>query len=134
MSSKANYEGGCLCGAVRYRAAAAPINERVCHCRLCQKVLGASFNARILFRADEVTIEGAPDFVHTSPDLKRGFCPRCGTTLFSHRLSASAIGVTAGSLDDPSLFKPQMHIFVASKQPWLTIDDGLPQHEGMPPP
>lgn len=134
MSQEITYQGGCLCGAVRYRTASAPINARVCHCRLCQKAIGASFNARVLFRADEVTVEGAVDYVHTSADLKRGFCPRCGTTLFSRRLSNDTIGVTSGSLDDPSLFKPQMHIYVASKQPWLVIDDGLPQHEGMPPP
>jgi hypothetical protein len=127
------YQGGCLCGAVRYRMAAAPINERICHCRLCQKVIGASFNARLLFRADAVTIEGSADSLHTSADLKRGFCPRCGTTLFSRRISNGTIGVTSGSLDDPSLFKPQMHIYVASKQPWLVIDDGLPQHQGAPP-
>jgi hypothetical protein len=134
MSHETTYQGGCLCGAVRYRVAAAPINERVCHCRLCQKVIGAAFNGRLLFRAEEVSIEGPVDYVHTSADLKRGFCPRCGTTLFSHRLSAKATGVTAGSLDDPALFKPQMHIYVASKQPWLVINDGLPQFEGPPPP
>ncbi|TIY10321.1 MAG: GFA family protein, partial [Mesorhizobium sp.] len=54
----ARYRGGCLCGAVRYRTDATPINERVCHCRLCQKALGAAFNARVLFRIDDVTIDG----------------------------------------------------------------------------
>lgn len=134
MSHEITYHGGCLCGAVRYRATGAPINERVCHCRLCQKVIGATFNARLLFRAGAVAVEGAVDYVHTSADLKRGFCPRCGTTLLSRRISNDTLGVTAGSLDDPSLFKPQMHIYVASKQPWLVIDDGLPQHQGAPPP
>ncbi|TIW52877.1 MAG: GFA family protein, partial [Mesorhizobium sp.] len=52
------YQGGCLCGAVRYRAEVAPINERVCHCRICQKAIGAAFNARLLFRIDDVTVEG----------------------------------------------------------------------------
>jgi hypothetical protein len=134
MSREIIYQGGCLCGAVRYRVSASPINERICHCHLCQKAIGATFNARLLFRAEDVTIEGQVDYVHTSPDLRRGFCPRCGTTLFSNRLSAAALGVTAGSLDDPALFKPQMHIYVASKQPWLVIDDSLPQFEGPPPP
>jgi hypothetical protein len=129
-----NYLGGCLCGAVRYRAAVAPINERVCHCRLCQKALGASFNARVLFSIDDVVVTGDVAYVNSSPGLKRGFCPGCGTTMFSRRDAAGVIGVTAGSLDDPALFKPQMHIFTASRQPWIVIDDGLPQYEGAPPP
>jgi hypothetical protein len=55
---KLTYPGGCLCGAVRYLVTGSPINERICHCRLCQKALGASFNARMLFKAEEVAVEG----------------------------------------------------------------------------
>ncbi|MEZ2330901.1 GFA family protein [Mesorhizobium sp. RCC_202] len=127
------YQGGCLCGAVRYKAGAEPINERVCHCGLCQKAIGATFNARLLFRLDDVTIEGHVATINTSPDLKRGFCPACGTTMFSRRDSRGMIGITSGSLDDPSVFKPDMHFWTASKQPWLRLDDGLPQYEGAPP-
>ena len=127
------YQGGCLCKAVRYSTDAAPINERVCHCRLCQTAIGAAFNARVLFRIDDVTIEGPLATVNTSPDLKRGFCPNCGTTMFSRRDSAGIIGITTGSLDDPTGFNPQMHIFTASKQPWVVLDDGVPQYEGAPP-
>jgi hypothetical protein len=61
------YEGGCLCGAVRYRADAAPVNQRVCHCRLCQKAIGAAFNARLLFRVEDVTFDGLVETVHSSP-------------------------------------------------------------------
>ena len=127
------YEGGCLCGGVRYRAEGEPVNERICHCRLCQKAIGAAFNARILFRVEAVAIEGPAATVNSSPDLQRGFCPECGTTLFSRRASAGVIGLTTGSLDDPSLFRPQMHIWTSSRQPWVTIEDGLPQFEGAPP-
>jgi hypothetical protein len=123
-----------LCKAVRYTAEAEPLNERICHCRICQKAIGAAFNARVLFRIDDVTIDGPLATVNSSPDLQRGFCASCGTTLFSRRPAAGIIGVTTGSLDDPSLFRPQMHIWTASKQPWVVLDDGLPQHEGAPPP
>lgn len=129
----AKYKGGCVCGTIRYSADAAPINERICHCRLCQRAIGAAFNARVLFRIEDVSIEGPWASVNTSPDLKRGFCPNCGTTMFSRRDSAGIIGITTGSLDDPSLFHPQMHIFIASKQPWVMLDDGLPQYEAGPP-
>jgi len=133
MQAMTKYAGGCLCGTVRYGTDAKPINQRVCHCRLCQKAIGAAFNARLLFRIDDVTVEGTVATVNSSPDLKRAFCPRCGTTLFSRRDGAGIMGVTAGSLDDPSLFKPDMHFWTASMQPWLQLDDGLPRHEGAPP-
>jgi hypothetical protein len=118
---------------VRYRAEAEPINERICHCRKCQKAIGAAFNARVLFAIDALEVDGPVAMANSSPDLERGFCPRCGTTMFSRRDSAGIIGVTTGSLDDPSAFRPQMHIWTASKQPWVVIDDGLPQYEGAPP-
>jgi hypothetical protein len=127
------YEGGCLCGAVRYAAEAEPINERICHCRLCQKAIGAAFNARVLFRIDDVTLSGPVETVRSSPQLERGFCPRCGTTIFSRRDAAGIMGLTSGSLDDPSLFRPQMHIFTGSRQPWVKLDDGLPQYPDGPP-
>ena len=79
-----------------YAPTSTPINERICHCRLCQKAIGAAFNARVLFRIDDVTIEGPLATVNTSPDLKRGFCPSCGTTMFSRRDSAGIIGITTG--------------------------------------
>jgi hypothetical protein len=127
------YEGGCLCGAIRYVVEAQPINERICHCRLCQRAIGAAFNARLLFRIDDVMLTGPVETVHSSPSLKRGFCSRCGTTIFSKRESAGIMGITSGSLDDPSLFKPQLHMWTASKQPWVRLDDGLPEFAEAPP-
>lgn len=127
------YEGGCLCGAVRYKAEGEPINQRVCHCQLCQKAIGAAFNARVLFPIKDVAVQGEVAMMNSSPELKRGFCPRCGTTMFSRRDGAGVVGIMTGSLDEPGVFKPQMHIYTAFKQPWLVIDDGLPQYEGAPP-
>ena len=127
------YEGGCLCGAVRYVAEGMPVNERVCHCRLCQKAVGAAFHARLLFRLADVRLSGPVETFDSSPALARGFCRHCGTTIFSSRKSAGVVGLTAGSLDDPSLFRPTMHIWTSSRQPWLKLDDGLPQYaEGAP--
>ena len=126
-------QGGCLCGAVRYRTTAEPVNQRVCHCRLCQKAIGAAFNARVLMRIPDVEISGPFGAFNSSDSLERGFCPGCGTTLFSRRPAAGIMGLTSGSLDDPSAFAPDMHIWTASKQPWVTLADGLPQHEAGPP-
>ena len=126
------FTGGCLCGAVRYTATA-PINQRICHCRLCQRAIGAAFNARVLVRVADVTLQGRVATRNSSDALERGFCPDCGTTLFSRRPAAGLMGLTTGSLDDPSLFAPEMHIWTSAKQPWVVIDDGLPQYLQAPP-
>ena len=129
----AKYEGGCLCGAVRYAAKGSPINERICHCRLCQKAIGAAFNARLLFHDNEVNLTGPVSTFHSSPELMRGFCRHCGTTVFSARKGVGVVGLTAGSLDDPSVFRQTMHIWISSRQVWMKLDDGLPQYaEGAP--
>ncbi|CAN7421670.1 GFA family protein [Aminobacter sp. LjRoot7] len=122
------YQGGCMCGAVRYAVEAEPLNERVCHCRSCQKAIGAAFNARLMFRAEQVAMSGPVKTALSSPGVKRSFCAECGTTVLSGRESAGVLAVTSGSLDDPDLFAPTMHIWVSSKQPWLKLDDGLPQY------
>ncbi|MFC7738468.1 GFA family protein [Roseomonas sp. GCM10028921] len=127
------YEGGCLCGALRYVAEGTPINQRICHCRLCQKALGAAFNARLLLRADDVRLSGPAGRFHSSPALERGFCRNCGTTVFSARQGAGLMGLTAGSLDDPGQFRPDMHFWTSSRQPWLRFSDGLPQYLEGPP-
>ena len=129
----APYAGGCLCGAIRYQASGRPLNERICHCRLCQKVIGAAFNARTLFRADQVVVSGPVGRFNSSDDLVRGFCLRCGATLLSERPSKGLVGLTAATLDDPSVFRPTMHIWTSSRQPWVALNDGLPQYpEGAP--
>ena len=129
----AMFLGGCLCGAVRYETTAEPVNQRICHCRICQKAIGAAFNARVLMRITDVAISGPIGTFHSSEALERGFCQRCGSTVFSRRMSAGIMGLTVGSLDDPSVFAPDMHFWTSSKQPWLKITDGLPQHPEGPP-
>lgn len=127
------YEGGCFCGAVRYVADGEPVNERVCHCRMCQQAIGAAFNARLLFRGIDITLRGRFKTFQSSPDLKRGFCGRCGTTVFSARESTHTIAITAATLDEPERFRPGMHIWTASQQPWAEIADELPRYpEGAP--
>lgn len=122
------FKGGCVCNAVRYATTGEPVNQRICHCRLCQKAIGAAFNARVLMRIEDVSITGPVATFHTSETLERGFCTQCGSSVFSRRAAAGVMGLTAGTLDDPSLFKPDMHFWVSSKQDWLNISDGLPQY------
>jgi len=84
-------------------------------------------------RIEHVVISGPISTFHSSETLERGFCSHCGSSIFSRRISAGVIGLTVGSLDEPSLFKPDMHFWVSSKQAWLTIADNLPQYPEGPP-
>ncbi len=121
-------EGGCLCGACRYETDAAPLNVRACHCRICQKATGAPFYARVAVPLDAVTISGPVGWYHSSPELRRGFCTRCGTTLFSERAAANIVGLTMGSLDDPDRFTPEVQIWTSSRQPWVALGEAIPPH------
>lgn len=128
------YWGGCRCGAVRFQVRAAPMNVRVCHCRICQKTTGQPFFARAMFARDAVEISGRTERHPSSARIDRAFCPRCGTPLFAEPKDAPArIGVSLGAFDDANALPPTEHIFVASKVDWLQLDDGLPQFQERPP-
>ena len=121
-------EGGCLCGAVRFKARGEPINVRVCHCRKCQKAMGSPFYARALFPQDALTVEGDTGRYPSSDALERVFCKTCGTRLMSWRTNGTAAGVALATFDDRNAFAPTEHIWVSEKMHWVTLDDGLPQH------
>jgi hypothetical protein len=113
------HEGGCLCGAIRYRAVGEPANVRLCHCRICQQVTGQPFNARAQYRAEAVEVTGEPLWWATSDAVTRGSCPTCGVTIFGKRASAGMIGFTLASMDQPATFSPADHIWVESALPWV---------------
>lgn len=122
------YDGGCLCGQVRWRATAVPANVRICHCRLCQKATGGAFFARAIFRADDIAWQGETTAWPSSPRIDRLSCARCGTPMFARPKDAPArLGVSLATLDDPGAIAPTVHIWVSSKLDWLKLDDGLPQ-------
>ena len=126
--------GGCLCGAVRYTVSGAPINVRVCHCRLCQKASGQPFFARALYPRDQVEIEGETAGFRSSADLERRFCPRCGTGLFAARVSApDRFAVTLATLDDPGALEPEVQIWTSRRIGWVERLDEVPAFPEFPP-
>jgi hypothetical protein len=126
-------EGGCLCGAVRFRAEGEPNSVRICHCRNCQKAMGSPFFARARYDQRALTVEGETARYPTSEHLDRVFCPRCGTRLFAWRRDGTMAGVALAVFDDRNAFAPTEHIWVSEKMAWVRLDDGLPQHaEGVP--
>lgn len=124
-------EGGCACGAVRYRMAGAPMFVHCCHCRWCQRESGAAFALNAMIEADRVVLlEGAPSIVPT-PSASGGGqafarCPDCRVALWSNYAGAgdAVRFVRVGTLDQPDRLPPDIHIHTASKQPWVVIPEG----------
>lgn len=122
------YEGGCACGAVRFRVEAAPLGVRICHCRICQKAMGAPFLAVASFPKAAVAVTGETARWRSSERLWRHYCPQCGSRVTLEPLDGDRLGFPLASLDDPAALHPEMHIWVASRVPWIVLDDGLPQY------
>jgi hypothetical protein len=121
-------EGGCLCGAVRFKTEGEPANVRICHCRNCQKAMGSPFFARALFDQRALNVEGGTAQYPSSEALERVFCKRCGSRLFSRRTNGTMVGVALAAFDDRHAFTPTEHIWVSEKMDWVRLDDGLKQY------
>ena len=119
--------GGCLCGAVRYEASPTHREGYYCHCRMCQLAFGSTRAAFVNLRKAEVrwTVQ-APTHYASSKIARRGFCARCGTPLSFEYLASERMDLSAGSLDDPSAFRPTTHFAAESRVPSWHTDDGLP--------
>ncbi len=125
--------GGCLCGQVRFTTEGEPLNVRFCHCRLCQRAMGAPFFARALFVRSAIRIEGETEAFPTSERIVRVFCPKCGTRIMAERVDGSAAGLALTLFDEPGAWAAECHIFTETMVPWLVFGDGLPQYPERPP-
>jgi len=122
------FTGGCLCGAVRYRAGA-PLREVIaCHCSQCRRQSG-HFAAHTSVPLDRFWLERdtALTWYRASPAAERGFCRVCGSSLFWKPSDEPRISITAGSLDGPTGLSISHHIFCADKGDYYEIGDGKPQ-------
>ena len=130
MSAEEIHDGGCLCGAVRYRAHGLPTQVNHCHCRMCQRASGAPVVTWATFPADRVEwTTGTPARRRSSEIAERGFCASCGSALlWQEDARKELIDITAGTLDRPEAIRPEDHIFTESAVPWLRMDDGLPRY------
>ncbi len=122
-------EGGCLCGRLRYRITADPIDAGYCHCRLCQRASGAPVLAWLTVPlAGFEYVAGTPHIVWSSKNGQREYCHDCCSQLvFRHVDTGETIDVTIATLDDPHCISPQYHIWTRSRINWLHIGDDLPQ-------
>ncbi len=124
-------EGGCDCRFVRYRLQTRPLFVHCCHCRWCQRESGASFALNAMIEADRVTnLGGELEIVDTPSASGKGQliarCPRCKVAGWSNYAGAGPVVkfVRVGTLDNPDALPPDIHIFTASRQPWVVIPPG----------
>jgi len=127
-----SFEGGCACGAVRYRLASKPMFVHCCHCEDCQRQTGSAFVLNALIESDRAEIvsgelkgfgmptdSGSPLLVHR--------CVQCGTAIYSEYGGRSKLRfVRVGTLDEPSQLPPDVHIYTRSKLLWIKLPEGVP--------
>ena len=126
-------DGYCTCRAVRYRLTSKPLFVHCCHCRWCQRETGAAFALNAMIEADRVVLlQGAPEVIDTPSNSGKGQkiarCPICKIALWSNYGGAGDLVrfVRVGTLDNPDLCPPDIHIFTMSKQPWVILPEGVP--------
>jgi hypothetical protein len=121
-------DGGCACGRIRYRMIQRPLIVHCCHCRWCQRESGAAFALNAMIEADFVLhLTAQPQLLSTPSQSGRGQliarCPICQVAVWSNYAAAGPVirFIRVGTLDAPDHLPPDIHIYTASKQPWVII-------------
>lgn len=133
-AQRETHQGGCYCGAIRYKITGEPHWTAHCHCRSCQRALGGAFVTWSKVEATDFAVtQGVIRTCEINPGIKRGFCGDCGSTL-TYAAEQEVEGqdwqgdawFATATLDDPSIATPKSHVFVSHGQPWIKLGDGLP--------
>ncbi len=129
-SNETVHRGGCLCGGVRYEVRGALRDVIACHCSQCRRFSG-HFVAATGAPSAQLTLTASDtlSWYASSDWAERGFCSRCGSSLFWRptRGNSAWTSIMAGTLDGPTHLKTERHIFVADKSDYYAIGDGVPQ-------
>jgi hypothetical protein len=129
------FDGGCACGAVRYRMNSAPMFVHCCHCRDCQRQTGSAFVINALIETDRLALlAGEPVAIAVPTESGRPHkifrCPKCATPVWSEYGGIDKLRfVRVGTLDDPKALAPDVHIYTRSRLPWITLPPGVPAFE-----
>jgi len=129
------YEGGCLCGALRFRADDRPIDSGYCHCSLCRRSTGAPVLAWVSFPAAAFSYtKGRATIFESSAWGHREFCNLCGTQIgYRKSDAATTVDLNVGCMDDPSAFPPRYHVYSKDRIGWFDTSDDLPRYAGSEP-
>jgi len=126
------YSGSCLCGEIKYECTGEPVFSGNCHCKDCQKSSGSGYVPILIFTADTIKITGNPKFYEKLGDsgkkIERGFCTLCGSTVFGKlEVIPNAIGVRAGTLDNPNSYQPKFDFYTSSSNHWDFMNENIPK-------
>lgn len=129
--------GRCLCGAVTLSIDGEPITTRMCWCRDCQRWAAGNATVNVVFPADAISTTGEVSWFASTAEsgnaMRRGFCPACGTPVFSMAEARPHLMIVrAGVLDDPDRFAPESIIWTESAPDWAVLDHALPHEPGQP--
>ena len=132
------YEGGCLCGQVRFRIDGEPIISGRCCCQACQKLSGAGNSENIAYAESAFSVTGDIAQFNWTADsggtVTTSFCPKCGSPLFGKSTTMPGMQmVRVGALDDPNSYQPQMMIYAKRRHSWVQHDGTIPAFDAMPP-
>ena len=138
MSEKNFAAGQCLCEAVKYTISSEPVKMAQCHCDDCKKITGTGHASIAFFNKDNVDIKGKiksyASVTDSGSTITRSFCPTCGSRLFGiNSNSEKVIGVSVGTLEESSWFKPELIVYNKRKSSWDFMDESVPTFDGMPP-
>lgn len=138
MTLEIPFEGGCMCGALRYECTETPVTVVCCHCTDCQRRTGSAFGISVIVPREA--------FAKTSGDAKTWASKResgnvvnlqscivCGTRCWAEQeANPKFLVIIGGTLDDAATLRPKAHIYIATKQPWIGIPEGILTAEGEP--
>jgi len=134
MKSGKPYQGGCLCGAIRYQIDAFGPRIAHCHCTMCQRFHGAAFSTFGEVQSEHFKwLQGraALQSYEAENGTIRQFCVHCGSSLLflsPYNRKNGTIEVAIATLDDPQSLEPDAHIYTSTQVPWFKLCDDLPQH------
>ena len=128
MKASSVHKGSCLCGDITFEVSSTLEPATACHCTQCRKQTGHYFASSDVPHA-ALRVTGKVSWYASSEKVQRGFCGRCGSTLFWDPIRQDRIAIALGAFDTPTQTRLKMHIFVASKGDYYDIGDGLPQNE-----
>jgi len=136
QDDSSGYEGGCTCGELRYRLNRSPMVVHCCHCRWCQRETGAAFALNAMIETSNISLlSGNPEKIEIPSQSGKGQtivrCSNCRIAVWSHYAGAGELlsFVRVGTLDNPDAAPPDIHIFTASKQPWVVLPADTPAFE-----
>ncbi len=128
--------GGCLCGQIRYKVSAKPLQTVVCHCLNCQKQAGSAFSLVAFFSRDSLELTGElqtyEDKGTSGQIVYRRFCGSCGSPVITDTDNAPEMGlifIKAGTLDEVDDLQPSVHVWTERKHCWLTLAEDQVQLE-----